>query len=173
MYVGEGEATLRDTFARARMAAPSIIFLDEADAIAPGRGGGGGGGSGGGAPDVALRLLSTLLTEMDGLEASPGEWGRHPPAGVTQGAARVSLAAARKQQHAAVCAPLLQHDNPCIHPLPPQGVLLLAATNRPGSLDSALLRPGRLDVLLYVPPPDQEGRLAVLKIHTRCECRVE
>jgi SpoVK/Ycf46/Vps4 family AAA+-type ATPase len=73
MYVGEGEATLRDTFARARMAAPSIIFLDEADAIAPGRGTGAGGG--GGAPDVAMRLLSTLLTEMDGLEASPGELG--------------------------------------------------------------------------------------------------
>jgi len=67
MYVGEGEATLRDVFARARMAAPSIIFLDEADAIAPGRGGGGGG-----APDVAMRLLSTLLTELDGLESSKG-----------------------------------------------------------------------------------------------------
>jgi peroxin-6 len=79
MYVGEGEEALRDTFARARMAAPAIVFLDEADAIAPGRGASGGadsGGGGGGAPGVAARLLSTLLTELDGLEASPGApWG--------------------------------------------------------------------------------------------------
>jgi transitional endoplasmic reticulum ATPase len=46
-------------------------------------------------------------------------------------------------------------------------VLLLAATNRPAGLDPALLRPGRLDVLLYVPPPDGEGRLEVLRLHTR------
>jgi SpoVK/Ycf46/Vps4 family AAA+-type ATPase len=45
-------------------------------------------------------------------------------------------------------------------------VLLLAATNRPGALDPALLRPGRLDVQLYVPPPDGEGRRAILALHT-------
>ncbi|GBF97186.1 hypothetical protein Rsub_10047 [Raphidocelis subcapitata] len=120
MYVGEGDSTLRDAFARARMAAPAIIFLDEADALAPGRGDGGGGGDegGGGGPDAAMRLLAALLTEMDGLEASPG-------------------------------------------------VLVLAATNRPAALDAALLRPGRLDALIYVPPPDEEGRLATLRIHTR------
>lgn len=49
--------------------------------------------------------------------------------------------------------------------LPPPGVLLLAATNRPTALDAALLRPGRLDVLLYVPPPDRAGREAVLRLH--------
>lgn len=47
------------------------------------------------------------------------------------------------------------------------GVLLLAATNRPAALDPALLRPGRLDVLLYVPPPDAAGREAILRLHTR------
>jgi hypothetical protein len=47
-------------------------------------------------------------------------------------------------------------------------VLLLAATNRPAGLDPALLRPGRLDVLLYVPPPDAAGREAILRLHTRC-----
>lgn len=46
------------------------------------------------------------------------------------------------------------------------GVLLLAATNRPGALDPALLRPGRLDVQLYVPPPDAVGRRAILALHT-------
>ncbi len=65
-----------------------------------------------------MRLLSTLLTEMDGLELSTG-------------------------------------------------VLVLAATNRPGALDPALLRPGRFDALLYVPPPDEAGRLEALCIHTR------
>ena len=44
---------------------------------------------------------------------------------------------------------------------------VLAATNRPQALDSALLRPGRLDVLLYVPPPDAAGRLQILQIHTQ------
>lgn len=75
MYVGEGEAVLRDTFRRARMACPAIIFLDEADALAPRRqeGSGDQGGSAGG-PDAGLRLLSTLLTEIDGLEETHGVW---------------------------------------------------------------------------------------------------
>lgn len=46
------------------------------------------------------------------------------------------------------------------------GVLVLAATNRPSVIDAALMRPGRLEVQLYVPPPDREGRLEVLKVHT-------
>ncbi len=47
------------------------------------------------------------------------------------------------------------------------GVLVLAATNRPHVLDAALMRPGRLDLQLHVPPPDMEGRLAILQVHTR------
>lgn len=47
------------------------------------------------------------------------------------------------------------------------GVLVLAATNRPAALDAALVRPGRLDLLLYVPPPDAPGRLEALRIHSR------
>ncbi|KAH7660660.1 P-loop containing nucleoside triphosphate hydrolase protein [Dioscorea alata] len=69
-YVGEGEALLRRTFQKARLAAPSIIFFDEADAIAPKRGGHGGNSSGN--VTVGERLLSTLLTEMDGLELATG-----------------------------------------------------------------------------------------------------
>ena len=49
----------------------------------------------------------------------------------------------------------------------PSGVQILAATNRPGALDAALLRPGRLDLILYVPPPDVAGRLQTLQIHTQ------
>ncbi|MEW5302448.1 MAG: hypothetical protein WDW36_005234 [Sanguina aurantia] len=121
MYVGEGEALLRDTFGRARMAAPSIIFLDEVDAVAASRSqvsGGGAGGQGGGGADAGLRLLSTLLTEMDGMELATG-------------------------------------------------VLVLAATNRPFAIDAALMRPGRFDAVLYVPPPDAEGRAQILRVHTR------
>lgn len=47
------------------------------------------------------------------------------------------------------------------------GVLVLGATNRPEQLDHALLRPGRFDVQLYVPPPDHAGRLAALRVHCR------
>ncbi|KAJ4812562.1 Cell division control 48-B-like protein [Rhynchospora pubera] len=115
-YVGEGEALLRRTFQKARLAAPSIVFFDEADAIAPKREGHG--GNSGGNVTVGERLLSTLLTEMDGLELSTG-------------------------------------------------IIVLAATNRPRAIDAALLRPGRFDLVLYVPPPDLEGRHEILKIHTR------
>ncbi|KDO70347.1 hypothetical protein CISIN_1g0072552mg, partial [Citrus sinensis] len=63
MYVGESEALLRNTFQRARLAAPSIIFFDEADVVGAKRG-----GSSSTSITVGERLLSTLLTEMDGLE---------------------------------------------------------------------------------------------------------
>ncbi|KAL6903636.1 hypothetical protein ACP4OV_004449 [Aristida adscensionis] len=115
-YVGEGEALLRRTFQKARLASPSIIFFDEADAVAPKRTGPG--GNSGGNATVGERLLSTLLTEMDGLELATG-------------------------------------------------IIVLAATNRPNAIDAALLRPGRFDKVLYVPPPDVEGRYEILRIHTR------
>ncbi|KAL5214421.1 hypothetical protein ABZP36_003573 [Zizania latifolia] len=115
-YVGEGEALLRRTFQMARLASPSIIFFDEADVIAPKRTGPGGNSSGN--ATVGERLLSTLLTEMDGLELATG-------------------------------------------------IIVLAATNRPNVIDAALLRPGRFDMVLYVPPPDVEGRYEILRIHTR------
>ncbi|KAL9262811.1 Cell division control protein 48 homolog B-like protein [Drosera capensis] len=67
MYVGEGETLLRNTFHRARLAAPSIIFFDEADNIGAKRG-----GSSSGNISAGERLLSTLLTEMDGLEHAKG-----------------------------------------------------------------------------------------------------
>ncbi|XVE85733.1 hypothetical protein DITRI_Ditri17bG0114700 [Diplodiscus trichospermus] len=113
MYVGEGEALLRNTFRRARLAAPSIIFFDEADVVAGKRG-----ASSRGSTAVGERLLSTLLTEMDGLEQA-------------------------------------------------KGILVLAATNRPHAIDAALMRPGRFDLVLYVPPPDLEARYEILCVHTQ------
>jgi SpoVK/Ycf46/Vps4 family AAA+-type ATPase len=119
MYLGEGEALLRETFKRARLSAPSIIFLDELDSIVGKREhSNSSGNSGSGLSESGSRILSTLLTEMDGLELA-------------------------------------------------QGVLVMGATNRPTALDAALLRPGRFDIALFVPPPDYQGRIAALKVHSR------
>ncbi|KAK8567364.1 hypothetical protein V6N12_005954 [Hibiscus sabdariffa] len=76
------------------------------------------GGSSRNSSAVGERLLSTLLTEMDGLEQA-------------------------------------------------NGILVLAATNRPCAIDAALMRPGRFDLVLYVPPPDMEARYEILRVHTR------
>ncbi|PSC74873.1 cell division control 48-like protein B [Micractinium conductrix] len=112
MYVGEGEALLRETFRRARLTSPSILFFDELDSLVGKR------VEGEQTGESTARILSSFLTEMDGLELA-------------------------------------------------QGVLVMGATNRPHALDAALVRPGRFDVVLYVPPPDKEGRLQALQIHTR------
>jgi transitional endoplasmic reticulum ATPase len=111
-WVGESEKGIREVFRRAKMAAPSIIFFDELDALVPRR------GSGFGDAHVTERVISQLLTELDGLEKL-------------------------------------------------ENVVVIGATNRPDLIDPALLRPGRFDRLVYVPPPDEKARLEILKIHTR------
>jgi transitional endoplasmic reticulum ATPase len=110
-WVGESEKAIRETFRKARMAAPSIIFFDEFDALVPTRGGGGDN-------RVTERVISQLLTEIDGL---------------------LSL----------------------------QNIVIIAATNRPDMIDPAVLRPGRFDRRVYVPPPDSAARLKILQIKTR------
>ena len=110
-WVGESEKGVREVFRKARQAAPCIVFFDEIDAIAPTR------GSLGSDSHVTERVISQLLTELDGLEVL-------------------------------------------------SNVIIIAATNRPDIIDPALLRPGRFDRLLYVPPPDKEARIQILKIHT-------
>ncbi|MCJ2533087.1 MAG: CDC48 family AAA ATPase [Candidatus Thermoplasmatota archaeon] len=110
-WVGESEKAVRETFRKARQAAPCVIFLDEIDAIAPVRGRSSDSG-------VTERVISQLLTEMDGLEA--------------------------------------------LH-----NVIVIAATNRPDMIDPPLLRPGRFDRLVYIPPPDPEARKEILRIHTK------
>jgi len=111
-FVGESEKGVRETFKRAKQAAPCIIFFDEIDAMAPRRGGG--------ITDshVSERVISQLLTEMDGLEEL-------------------------------------------------RGVIILAATNRIDLMDPALLRTGRFDQHLHVPPPNEKARLEIFKIHTK------
>lgn len=117
-YLGEGEKLLRSTFDKARKSAPAVLLLDEIDGMCGSRGA----GAHDGAHDVATRLLSVFLTEMDGLESTPSSGG---------------------------------------------GVLVIATTNRPQSLDPALTRPGRLDLTLEIPPLDLQGRVAALRVHTR------
>jgi len=111
-WVGESERAIREVFRKARMSAPAIIFFDEIDALVPRR------GIGYGDSGVTERVISQLLTEIDGIETL-------------------------------------------------QEVIVLAATNRPDILDPAIMRPGRLDRLIYVPEPNEKGRLQIFKIHTR------
>jgi transitional endoplasmic reticulum ATPase len=111
-WVGESEKGVREVFRKARQAAPCVIFFDEIDAIAPTRGGDFGDSH------VTERVISQLLTELDGLEILTN-------------------------------------------------VIVIGATNRPDIIDVALLRPGRFDRLLYVPPPDHDSRIEIIKIHTK------
>ena len=113
MYVGVGASRVRDLFDQAKKIAPSIIFIDEIDAVGRKRGSGLGGGH-----DEKEQSLNQLLVEMDG-------FGRN------------------------------------------EGVIVMAATNRPDILDPALLRPGRFDRQIYVGAPDSKGREEILKVHAK------
>ncbi|HWG09603.1 MAG TPA: ATP-dependent zinc metalloprotease FtsH [Solirubrobacteraceae bacterium] len=113
--VGVGASRVRDLFAKAKEAAPAIVFIDELDAIGRSRQGS---VSVTGANDEREQTLDQILTEMDGFESS-------------------------------------------------EAVVVLAATNRPDVLDSALLRPGRFDRRVAVQPPDRKGRREILEVHTR------
>lgn len=106
-WVGSSEKAVRDLFRKARDSAPSLVFLDEIDALAPRRGQTGDSG-------VGDRVVAALLTELDGAE-------------------------------------------------PLGDVVILGATNRPELIDPALLRPGRLERLVFVPPPDAEARADILR----------
>lgn len=111
-WVGESEKAIREIFRKAKVSAPTIIFFDEIDALAPKR------RSGFGDSGTTERVISQLLTEIDGLEII-------------------------KQ------------------------VVIIAATNRPDLVDSALLRPGRFDRFVLIPPPDLKSREKILEIFTR------
>jgi cell division protease FtsH len=112
LYVGVGASRVRDLFAEARKRAPSIIFIDEVDAIGQRR------GTGYAANDEREQTLNQLLAEMDGFD-------------------------------------------------PSTGVVVMAATNRPETLDPALLRPGRFDRQVVVPLPTSPERRAILAVHAK------
>ncbi|OUW63059.1 MAG: cell division protein FtsH [bacterium TMED198] len=113
MFVGVGASRVRDLFEQAKKNSPSIIFIDEIDAVGRHRGAGLGGGH-----DEREQTLNQILVEMDGFNSE-------------------------------------------------SNVIILAATNRPDVLDKALLRPGRFDRQIVVDVPTQEGRVQILKIHSK------
>lgn len=113
MFVGVGASRVRDLFEQAKKDSPSIVFIDEIDAVGRHRGAGLGGGH-----DEREQTLNQLLVEMDGFGIN-------------------------------------------------EGVIVIAATNRPDILDPALLRPGRFDRQVVVDAPDVKGREAVLKVHSK------
>lgn len=112
MFVGMGASRVRDLFKQAKEKAPSIVFIDEIDAIGKKR------DSNFGGNDEREQTLNQLLSEMDGFENEIG-------------------------------------------------VVILAATNRPESLDKALLRPGRFDRRVPVELPDVKGRESILRVHAK------
>ena len=126
---------VRALFARAKASAPSVIFLDELDGLVGQRSS----GAQGGEPSVHDRLLTQLLGEMDGLQTSPSSSSSSSSSGGGGGGGGKGL-----------------NKN--------DGVAVVAATNRPDLVDPALLRPGRFDRLLFIPPPaTSEDRLEILK----------
>ncbi|KAM9816791.1 ATPase family gene 2 protein homolog B [Neosynchiropus ocellatus] len=142
-YVGDSEKALAQLFRQARACAPCILFLDEIDSLIGSR-------SGGSSNSVQTRLLSVLLNEMDGVGLKAVErrgMQKEPQLEGSEG---------RHSQEQMECQEVCNKE-----------VMVVAATNRPDCLDSALLRPGRLDHIIYVPPPDQQSRLAILKVCTR------
>lgn len=113
MFVGVGASRVRDLFEEAKKAAPSIVFIDEIDAVGRQRGAGLGGGH-----DEREQTLNQLLVEMDGFGTN-------------------------------------------------EGVIVIAATNRPDILDKALLRAGRFDRQVVVSMPDVKAREQILKVHSK------
>ncbi|MBS3817715.1 MAG: AAA family ATPase [Candidatus Thermoplasmatota archaeon] len=108
-WYGESEQRIAKLFAAAKQRAPCILFLDEIESLAKERGSYA-------SDDVTGRLLSIMLSELDGLESE-------------------------------------------------EKMIVVGSTNKPNMLDPALLRPGRLDKIIYVPPPDFESRVDILRIH--------
>ena len=109
-HYGESEERIREIFTQAEENAPSIVFIDEIDSIAPKRDEVSG--------ELEKRIVSQLLTLMDGMKSRGN-------------------------------------------------VVVIAATNRPDSIDPALRRPGRFDREIEIGIPDDEGRFDILSIHTR------
>ncbi|XP_061451267.1 ATPase family gene 2 protein homolog B isoform X3 [Rhineura floridana] len=134
---------LKQVFRQARTNTPAIVFLDEIDSILGSRSVGKTGHG------VQERVLSVLLNELDGIGLKLTE--RRGNKAELENDSREQTENDKKLEFQEVFN---------------KDVVVVAATNRPDMLDDALLRPGRLDKIIYVPPPDQKGRLSVLKICT-------
>lgn len=142
-FVGDSEKALAQLFRQARACAPCILFLDEIDSLIGSRSNSQAGNS------VQTRLLSVLLNEMDGVGLKTLE---------RRGTEKILQAQGVEEDHK---QEQLDYQEVCN-----KDVMVIAATNRPDCIDSALLRPGRLDHIIYVPPPDQQARRCILKLCT-------
>ncbi|XP_017540294.1 spermatogenesis-associated protein 5-like protein 1 isoform X1 [Pygocentrus nattereri] len=143
-YVGDSERTLAQLFRQARACSPSIVFLDEIDSMVGSR------GDGGCRSGVQAQVLSVLLNELDGVGFKTTE---------RRGSSKTMQTEGEEQE-------TIQEKRMELQEVCNKDVMIVAATNRPDALDSALLRPGRLDHIIYVPPPEQQARLAILQLHT-------
>ena len=139
-FHGETEQRLRDVFAEAQACAPSIIVIDEVDALVPAREDAG---------EVERRVVATLLTLMDGLG------GKEPSISSSSVA---SPSSSMDGSGAGAGAGEGQNEG---------RVIVIAATNRPNAIDQALRRPGRFDKELEIGVPDAEARLSILRVLLR------
>ena len=146
-------------FTKARAAAPSILFLDELDSLAGKRENKSTGSS------VEARNLATLLNEMDGVGISANIYTSADKL-EKNGKDEKELLVLNSSQRENTSVKI-QKTKHHVRDKIIRDVLVVAATNRPDSIDGALLRPGRCDRMIYVPPPDLEARLEILKIYTR------
>ncbi|KAG2429616.1 hypothetical protein HXX76_010848 [Chlamydomonas incerta] len=151
-YYGESESSLKGIFAAATALAPSVVIIDEIDALAPARGSGGG-------SDVASRLVTALLTLLDGATDTAGQ-----PHASASTSATAAAAPASAPQPAATAS-----GSSSSSPAAPRHrpVVVVAATNRPDALDAALRRPGRLERELEVGVPGAAARREVLQARLR------
>ncbi|KAK2508801.1 hypothetical protein MC885_000953 [Smutsia gigantea] len=152
-FVGDSERVLSQVFQQARANTPAIVFLDEIDSILGSRSISKTG------CNVQERVLSVLLNELDGVGLKTIE--RRGSKSDQQG--KYKELEKKSEESWKNCDLAKKEFEEVFN----QNVMIVAATNRPDVLDDALLRPGRLDKIIYIPPPNEKGRLSILKICTK------
>jgi len=170
VYTGVGARRIRETFEMLRNFAPAVLFIDEFDALGAARGAAGAG-------DESASIINEMLVQVRQAFTSSHLRGLHIDcvgAGLFAALSLSPDAAASHPQY--LCA---QSLSICIHTIltkaftpssqmdgfeDNRGLVVLGATNRPGAIDAALIRPGRFDRIIYMPLPDAAGRAKILQV---------